>query len=178
MQSLDITIKSKFAQFKIQQMAFMIIAVFIFFTLVGLFFLQLSLGGIKSSAQQLEREQMIASLISLTGLPEVSCSDKTSNCVDEDKIYILGDEAYNQIYKDFWPIAEIRVYRINSNFSDYGEIKCPQSNCNYYEVYDSGQKAVQRQSTYVSICRTSRKDKSVFQECELGLLSIGMKIID
>ena len=159
-------------------MAFMLVAVFIFFTLVGLFFLQVSLGGIRSSAQQLEREQMMASLISLTQIPEISCSDGSSNCIDEDKILVLSDSSYNQIYNSFWPIAKIQVYRVNSDFSSFGEIRCPQANCNYYVVFDTNQEQVQTQSSYVSLCKNSRQGSSVFKECELALLSIGMKIID
>ena len=42
---------------QIQQMAFMIVAVFFFFILVGLFFLAIQFKGIKSSAAQLQKEQ-------------------------------------------------------------------------------------------------------------------------
>ncbi len=167
----------KKAQFKIQQMAFMLVAVFIFFTLVALFFLQMNLADLRSSAQNLEKEQAIAALSAWSEMPEFSCDDMSSYCLDEDKLYILGGENYISLYQNFWPIASIRVYKVNSDFSVLGEIKCPTLNCNYYDVYDSGQIEVQRYSTYVSICRTTRREGSVLRECELGILSIGMKTI-
>ena len=52
----------KTAQMKIQQMAFMILAVFFFFVLVGLFFLGLEFRDIKKNSEQLKNEQAISSL--------------------------------------------------------------------------------------------------------------------
>jgi hypothetical protein len=76
---------NKIGQFKIQQMAFMMVFVFIFFALVGLFFFQMSMGNLRSSAQEMHMKQTISILNSITELPELSCSDSSSGCVDEDK---------------------------------------------------------------------------------------------
>lgn len=161
-------------QFKIQQMAFMLIAVFIFFTLIALFFLQLSLGDLKYSADQLEREQVMSALLSWSELPELSCSDRSSSCIDEDKLYILSLEDFNKLYSSFWPVSSIKVYKVNSDFS-IGELKCPQPRCNYYDVYNSGANSTQTYATYVSLCKTNKEDSQVFEYCELATLSIGIK---
>ena len=163
-------------QFKIQQMAFMIVFVFIFFVLVGLFFLQMNISNIRSSAAQLEREQTVMALLSWAELPELSCSDHRSGCVDEDKLLALSEQNINRLYLSFWPVASIRVYKINTNLTE--EVRCPASNCNYYNVFDSGQQQMQSQGTYVSLCRTSRRDNQVYRDCEMAILSIGQRIRD
>jgi hypothetical protein len=168
---------SKVAQFKIQQMAFMLIAVFIFFTLVGLFFLQISLGDLRYSAEQLEKKQVLSALLSWSELPELSCSDRSSSCIDEDKLYVLSSQDYNRLYSSFWPVASIRVYKVNSNFS-LGELECPQPNCNYYNIYKSDQISSQPYyAAYVSLCKKNRLEGQVFESCELATLSLQLKSI-
>jgi hypothetical protein len=169
-----ISLNYKRAQFEIQQMAFMLVAVFVFFTLVGLFFLQLSLGDMRYSAQELERKQVISALLSWSELPELSCSDSSSGCIDEDKLYVLSSEDYNRLYGSFWPVASIKVYKINSNFSS-GEIACPGLNCNYHDIYSSSQADGETIASYVSLCKKVKKDSAVFESCELATLSILMK---
>ena len=51
--------KIRKAQMKIQQMAVMIVAVFFFFILVGLFFLGIVFKDVKGGAGQLQKEQAI-----------------------------------------------------------------------------------------------------------------------
>jgi hypothetical protein len=175
---MDKVVLNKEGQFKIQQMAFMLIFVFIFFSLVGLFFFQISMGNLRSSAQELHIEQTISILNSVTELPELSCSDSSSGCVDEDKLYVLSSEDYSRLYGFFWPVAYIRVYKVDSDFLTLGEIRCPGLNCNYYDVYSSNQQAVQTFATYVSICKKTRKEGYVFNECEMGKLEVGTVILE
>ena len=168
---------SRKAQFKIQQMAFMIIFVFIFFVLVGLFFLQMNLMNIRSSAAQLEREQAIMGLLSWAELPELSCSDTRSGCIDKDKVFALSDQNLSILYRNFWPVASIRIYLIDTNLTE--EVRCTSSNsrnCNYFNVFDSGQQQTQLQGTYVSLCETVRRENQAFRECEIAILSIGQRI--
>jgi len=48
----------KKAQMKIQQMAFMLIAIIIFFVLVGLFALSMSFGGLKEKKAALDEKTL------------------------------------------------------------------------------------------------------------------------
>lgn len=166
----------KRSQMRIQQMAFMIVAVFFFFILVGLFLLQVFLGEIRGSAQEREREQVFSILETLSQLPEFSCSERSSFCVDEDKIFAMKIPQINTVYSEFWPISSIKIFKIKKNFS--GLIECPALNCNYYKIYeDKTQDQKYEIASYVSICK-KMKDSSgyVYDSCELGKLSIGMKI--
>ncbi len=172
-----LVLEFKRAQFKIQQMAFMIVFVVIFFVLVGLFILQISMGDLRFSAQNLEREQVMSALVSWSELPELSCSDKSSNCVDEDKLYIMGSPNFNTIYSSFWPVASINIYKVDVDSGVNSLIDCPREECNRYPVFNSGQWGVVEHASYVAICRETRREDDVFSECELGKISIGIKRI-
>ena len=165
---------SKKAQFRIQQMAFMIVAVFFFFILVGVAYISYQYNAINQKYQELQKEEAMRSLQILTNMPEIGCSQDYM-CIDEDKIYALTvKKGYGNTY--FWPIASIRVYKIYPAFENQNIISCPAPNCNYYDIYDSGQKNVQEYATYVSLCKKVREGGYTFDRCEIGKLSVGVKL--
>ena len=162
-------------QMKIQQMAFMIVAVFFFFVLVGLFFLGVLFKDIRGSAVQLEREQVISSLRVIADMPELNWDSSKSMMVDEDKLRVMSGD-FGRAYDDFWPVASVGVYKI---YPEFGEVKkCPGVGCNFYEVYDNGQSDVRVYSTYVAICSRVRESGSVYDKCEIGKLVVGTKIAE
>lgn len=154
-------------------MAFMIVAVFIFFLLIALFFLQISMGNIRAAAIEAERRQVFESLKIFSEFPEVSCSDQSSNCLDEDKLYVLSRQDFNILYNDFWPVASIEVLKVNNNLTSL--VACPQPNCNYFNVFDSGQQGITKYSTYVSLCRTNKRQTFATKECEMAKIILGMR---
>ncbi len=156
---------------RIQQTAFMIIAVFFFFILVGLFFLGYYADRLKADAQNLEKKQAIASLQTLTEMAELSY-DATGFeylSLDEDKILSLMDEDYSNI----WPIASLKVYKVYPMFDKL--IQCPNPDCNYYVVYDSGQDYIEEFSTFVSLCRKEKEFGTIYDKCEIAKLVAGVK---
>lgn len=160
-------------QMKIMQMSFMIIAVFIFFVLVGLFFFRISLSNLGKNAEQLQREDVISSLGVIAGLGEFSYSSDKNLAIDEDKLDVMVGDLENN-YFDFWPVASIEFYKIYP--SPEKLIKCPAENCNYYNIYDSGQSNIEKYSSYVSICKRVKEFGSVYDRCEVGKIVAGVKI--
>ncbi|MFA5061141.1 MAG: hypothetical protein WC494_02410 [Candidatus Pacearchaeota archaeon] len=160
----------KSAQMKIQQMAFMILAVFLFFILVGLFFLSIELRGIKQKATILNEEVVISSLQVISDMTELSYDSKESLTLDEDKLRVLPTISE---YDSFWGVSSIKVYKI---YPAREIIKCPAQNCNYYEIYDNGQKNVKEYSTFISICKKVKELGYVYDRCEIGKISVGVKI--
>ncbi|HTY43955.1 MAG TPA: hypothetical protein VMC80_01820, partial [Patescibacteria group bacterium] len=80
---------TKRAQMKIQQMMFMLLAITIFFVLVGILVLALSLGGLKQTSKNLEEENSLLLVEKLADSPEFSCEGSFGakvNCIDMDKI--------------------------------------------------------------------------------------------
>ncbi|MCR4284509.1 MAG: hypothetical protein NUV97_00510 [archaeon] len=164
------------AQMKIQQMTFMIIAVFIFFVFVGLFFINWQFKDIKGDVNSLNKAEAISSLKVLANMPEFNCDSRESMCLDEDKLRVLSG-SLGEEYASFWPVSSIKVYKIYPSFDSV--IKCPTLNCNYFEIFDDHQQNSSREfSTYVSICKKVKENSYVFDKCEIGKLVLGMKIYE
>jgi len=162
----------KNGQMKIQQMAVMIVAVFFFFILVGLFFLGVVFKDVKGSAGDLQREQAISSMSVIADISELNYDSSWSMSVDEDKLRIMSGD-FGKNYDLFWPVASIGVYKVYPRFDEIK--KCPGVGCNYYEIYDNGQSDVKTYSSYVSICERIRESGSTYDDCEIGKLVVGVR---
>jgi len=162
----------KNAQMKIQQMALMIIAVFIFFMVAGLFMINIKLRSIGLSAQNSASEEAEATMELLASFTEFNYihSSHCSNCLDADKLEVISRETN---YSQLWPIASLKVYKIHPTFSQ--EIKCPAINCNYYEVIKDSKEEYRELSTYVDICKKEMNGFRISDKCELAKLLIGIK---
>ena len=157
-------------QMKIQQMAFMLVAVFFFFALVGLFFIRFELRDIAGGAEELNREAAISSLEVLAAMPELRYDGcEVELCLDEDKLGIMSTMDYSR----FWPVSSVRVYKLYPRADEFK--KCPGGGCNYYEVYDNGQSNVRTYSTFVSLCKKVREGNYVYDKCDVAKLEVGMR---
>jgi hypothetical protein len=168
-------IRTKKGQWKIQQMAFMIVAVFFFFILVGLAFLGFQGGKIKSDFEDLQKEKTISSISIVANMPELNCAGGKDLCLDEDKLLIMSSKTN---YAEFWPVSSIEVRKI---LNGEEEVLCRSGNqesCNYYNVYDSSDSfnsEFKKFSTYVSVCKKMQEFSSVYDKCEIGKLIVGVK---
>ena len=162
----------KIAQMKIQQMSFFILAVFIFFMLVALFFVSLQTRGLQSSAESLLKDQAIASLETISNMPELICDTNEPFCLDADKISVFRE--YANAYAEFLPVSSVKVYKLSPSSNQI--IKCPAANCTYYEIYSSNQSRVQEYSTFISICQKEENFGRVSYNCGLGKISVGVSL--
>ncbi len=165
-------IKNKRGDLQIQQMAFMLLFVFIFFAIAGLFFVMFYSKDLKSSYESGQIDLAVSSLETIANMPELNCDSQTSFCLDEDKLYVFASNT--ERYSEFWPIAYIKVRKVypSSNL----EIRCPNTNCTYYEVYNSNQTSVIGRDTFVSICKRVPKAQGYDNECTIGRLDVGVKL--
>jgi len=162
-------------QLKIQQMAFVLIAVTLFFVIVGMFVLTFSFSGLRESAAILEEENALALVSQLANSPEFSCGgvfDETNlNCIDADKVLALKENI--GVYSKFWGVKGIEIRRIYPELA--GEVECEKGNypeCNILKVMSSsGGTGV---SSFVSLCRRDFDvEKSRFQnKCELAKIIV------
>jgi hypothetical protein len=165
--------KIKTGQMKIQQMAFMIVAVFFFFMLVGLFFINWQFKDVRGSFEELQKEQAISALSVIADMPELNCEDRVDLCLDEDKLKVMSGN-FSNAYLDLWPVASVKVYKVYPAFSE--QVECPALNCNYYDIFDNGQTNLKEYSTYVSICNRVKETGYVYDKCGVGKLVAGVKI--
>ena len=88
---------SKRGQIKIQQMAFVLVAIMIFFSFAALFYFSLSVSKLKGDAEDLREKEVKETVRRLAGSPEFSWTVyDCPTCIDLDKVMVLKDlESYN-----------------------------------------------------------------------------------
>jgi hypothetical protein len=165
--------KIKNAQLKIQQMSFMLLAVIIFFVLVGLFYMVININNMYKTATKLNEEQAqeVASIIA--GTAEFSCGEGKVDCIDYDKIMVLKNRT---AYNDFWPVSSIEIYKI---YPAYNKVECNianYDNCSIITVYDKKIANKRSYSRFVSICRRDKINDLLIEKCEIGKIVVGAKI--
>jgi hypothetical protein len=150
--------KCKRAQMKIQQTAFMLIAVTIFLVMAGMFFLTIKLSGLKEAASSLEEENARLLVTKLANSPEFSCGEafgsKKIDCVDLDKVNALIKNI--DAYEDFWDVSGIELRKI------YPEEEV-------IEIYNK-EKGGFTYSNFVSLCSKENEGGNIYDKCELARL--------
>ncbi len=169
-------INMKKAQMKIQQMSFLLIAVFIFLALVGMMVLTLKMNSLKTSANELREQNAMLLVGKLANSPEFSCGEVYSNfptdCIDEDKIMMMKDEVRK--YSNFWGVTGIeirRIYPLNHN------VICTYENypkCDTIILLDKSTTGVGR-SNFVALCRKEQDKGEFIDVCEMARLTVKYK---
>jgi len=167
--------KNKYGQIKIQQMAFMLMAVTLFFVLVGMFLLVIRFSALKETASTLEEKNAMLLVTRLAESPEFSCGKAFGakiSCVDEDKVMNLKEQINN--YENFWGIENIEIRVIYPKIEEKicGFDNYP--NCNIIKLYDKEIKGFDA-SNFVSLCRKEKSDSEVYDKCELAKLMVSYK---
>ncbi|MFH1326734.1 MAG: hypothetical protein ABIH59_01240 [archaeon] len=165
--------KSTKAQMKIQQTAFMLIALTLFFVLVGLFVLGFTLSDLKRDASALEEKDTMLLVTKLANSPEFACGDSFGpgkiNCVDADKIMMLQQDSSK--YSEFWKDTNISIIKI---YPITPKVKCTSltyPNCNEIEVYSKAKQGISI-GNYVSLCRKEIEEGRSYDKCELAMLMV------
>ena len=174
--SLKLPINKK-SQLRIQEMSFMLLAVFLFFILVGLFVMSIVYSNVQDEARRIAEERTLSSLTSLSDGPEFSCTESRSNCVDGDKIVSLVNKSG---YKNLWPFSSLKVLR----FSGFGKneselIECnfaSYPNCDLIVVYDKKTENERAISSFIALCRKKFENGYTYDKCELARLIAGTKL--
>lgn len=164
----------KKAQMKIQQMAFMLVAVLVFFVMVGLFLLKIRLGGLEETGSELEQENAILLASKLANSPEFACGEafgsKRSNCVDFDKVMFLKNNIDK--YAEFWGVNNIEL-KITYSVGGYRR-DCTMENYPHCDriVLVEGPITGYDVSTFVTVCRKETLGENVQDVCNLGKLFV------
>jgi hypothetical protein len=152
--------KNRKGQMKIQQMAFVLMAIVIFFALVSLFYFSIRIRSLQKSALSLREEEAKELIRKLAVTPEFSFEDCT-NCIDLDKVMILKER---QTYKGFW---DLDVLFIETVYPDK-EGECTLANypeCRRIMIINKTEEFGITSGAFVSLCRW---DQEGYYKCELG----------
>ena len=166
--------RKKSGQMKIQQMAFMLIAVMIFFALVGLLIIMVKFSGLKGQASDLAQKNAMLLVSKVANSPELSCGnafgESRISCIDFDKAMILKNNI--EKYKGFWGISKMEIIKISPRTPGNAD-ECKSQNypnCNKITLIN-GQGF--SSENFVVLCRREFDEKRNYDKCELAKIIIG-----
>ena len=155
-------------------MAFMLIAVTMFFALAGMLIIMVKFSDIKNSAIDLEQKNAMALSSKLASSPEFSCGNSFGttkiNCIDLDKVFILSQNI--EKYSNFWDMGEIKIIKI---FPEIEESECDLGNypdCESLTVFSKDVEKGIGSSVYVSLCYKDSVNDKTTNRCDIGLLIV------
>ena len=165
--------KNQRGQIKMQQMAFMIVAVFIFFVLVGLFVLGFSFSGLKRTSESIKEKNSLLLVTKLANSPEFTCGESFGNkvnCIDADKVLVLKNKINK--YYGFWEVSNIIIRKITES-----EIECKignYDNCGYIDVFSKGVQGFPVEN-FVTLCKKDSIEGEIYNNCEISKLIVYYK---
>jgi hypothetical protein len=164
-------------QLQIQQMAFMLLAVALFFVLVGLFIFSIIYSDVYKQANVASQERTLTSITNLADSPEFLCVGSEPNCVDSDKLIALMN---HKSYANFWPFSSLRIIKLSAFNKRESEMKeCTLSNypnCESFVVFDKEIKNEIKTSSFVALCRKENENEYIYDKCEIAKLIAGTEI--
>ena len=168
--------KTNRGQMKIQQMAFVLIAVTLFFVFAGLFLLSFFISGLKDSKTSIGEQGALLLVTKLANSPEFSCGDAFDNaginCVDGDKVMVL--KLNHEKYEGFWGdeilnIEIIKIYPRDSTLCNEGNYP----DCGIISVFPERDGFYKE--NFVSLCRKANVGGNTYDKCEIAKLRVGYK---
>lgn len=161
---------------KIQQMAFMLMAITIFFVLVGMFVLMFGLSGLRQSAEELEQRNAMLLVTKLANSPEFSCGNSFGNnkvnCIDADKAMVLKDSISK--YLGFWGSGIGNIVIRKSITDNNPLVECTMSNypnCDSIDIFSKGTRGFSAEN-FVTLCIKGVAERGVYDKCEIAKLII------
>lgn len=179
---VNFSFKKRKAQMKIQQMSFLLVAVFIFFALLAILLVSIYLKQIKTEQIQIEDRNAHLLVSRIANSPEFSCAFDSGlgevDCVDADKVMILKENIDK--YKNFWGLSNIEIIRIfPSNLPQNMHRECTitgsnptyPNNCNTINLMGNST-ATGDASNFVALCRKELYSGEIINKCELAKLIV------
>jgi len=161
----DLYVSSSRGQVKIQQMAFVLVAIMIFLAIVTLFYLTIRSASLQEDVEIL-RESKAKELVRMAASwPELYWRDCAS-CIDMDKAFILKE---TQAYNEFWDVPFLQIEKI---YPEVEKIECNRQNypeCNKLTLIEEERYITE--TSFIALCRHSEKGEI----CELGKIHLGFR---
>lgn len=158
-------------QMKIQQMAFVLVAIMIFFGLSALFFFSIRIKSLQQDAESLREAEVKALVQKMSSSPELSWElTDCASCIDLDKALILKDR---QSYSGFWKLPLLQIEKIYPKENSTA-IECTKANypdCQTITIVKENKDYIAHDA-FVALCRHEQLPDA-HEKCELGKLIIG-----
>jgi hypothetical protein len=160
-------------QMKIQQMAFVLVAMMIFFALVALVFAGIYFGSLQRGVDDLREQEAKEAARKISGTPEFAWTTDggCAGCIDMDKAFMLKSKTS---YSGFWRgITYLQVTKLYPS----GEGECTAQtypDCGSITIVDEGGNMITH-SSFVALCRFSEDER---RKCELGKVIAGFEPVN
>ncbi|MBM3233355.1 hypothetical protein FJZ18_04280 [Candidatus Pacearchaeota archaeon] len=160
-------VRSSKGQIKIQEMAFVLVALMIFFSVAIIFYISLNSADRKDKVLEQRENEVLETLRKLADSPELRWSDsheECNGCIDLDKAILLKDPQRNQQVRALWNMGALSLEVISP--SRTGE--CSIGNyplCKTITLINStiGSR-IQYEGAFVSLCWREQQSRI----CEIG----------
>lgn len=151
--------KEKKAQVKVQETAFMLLALAFFLILILIFYSNYQLKQLYDEYNKIQSEKAVSLLEKFVALPEFSCLH--GKCVDMDKLFALDNvTGYDDLWRGVSKIEVVRIYPSRKNFVVYQK-----------GILDD----IIGYAAFVPLCKTRYADGYVWQECSLAKLIVSIE---
>ncbi len=146
-------------QMKIQQMAFMLVGLVVFFAMVGILVVVFSLAGLKDSANTLRENEARELAKKLASSPELAftSSSDCNSCVDLEKSLMLADlNKQFGTYNKFWNLGYLQIEIV---YPEKPKVECTRFNfpeCDKISVLDDGG-SVNAKSAFIALAYWDRE---------------------
>lgn len=143
---------SKRGQMKIQQMAFMLVAIVIFFSMIALIYFSISLTNLRHKYTELKDAEARELVRKLSGAPELTftAGSSCSGCVDFDKAFVLS-QRYGGVYSQ---LVNLEYLSIEKVFPQSTNGECDAGNypdCSELILIDRADNSIATKTAFVAL---------------------------
>lgn len=115
--------KNKQGQMKIQEIAFVLIALMLLFSMIFIFYVRLQSADIEKKTAELRQKQALTLLDKVIAMPELRCSAGFGSeglCIDKYKAEIMAKQEFRNSYEGlFKGVKEVRIKEIYPAGNEY-----------------------------------------------------------
>ena len=163
--------KQKKGQMKVQEMAFVLLAIILFFAMVSIVYFSIRLSSLRGDVTA-QREQAAKETVrKLSDIPEFSWAD-CSNCIDVDKVFMLKGRAS---YKNLWDVDYLSIEKVYPNATNRECNNANYPDCTTITLVNKTVYSGISTSAYVALCRF--EPQGDYTKCEIGKIHASAKAI-
>jgi len=167
-----ITSLERRGQLKVQEMAFVLIALMVFFALAAILYITIRGSLLEQSARDQSDEQALEAVRQIASTPEFTWSE-CKGCIDLDKVFLLKQQiARDASLQGLWDYDYIAVESVYPARVGGECTPATYPACNRTTVLLSQESYGVAASAFVTICRWDAQEQTV---CDLGKLYLSDK---
>lgn len=162
----------KKAQMKIQEMAFVLVAIVIFFAIIALIYFAVRMSSLREDVTAQREESAKEFARKLGDIAEFSWSE-CSGCIDIDKVFVLKDRVS---YKKLWDVKYLMIERV---YPARAKVECTMANypaCSIITLVNATKDYGTVISSFIALCGYEINENYI--KCELGKIHVSAKEVE